>query len=71
MVAVRAEFAKRYPTGESEPHKQKDMLRKAFKRAIDDSKSRGFAFETLDDGTELIWQTGQQGGIDLMIAGHA
>jgi hypothetical protein len=74
VASVKAEFAKRYPTGESDFNKQKDTVRKAFSRAIDDSKSRGFAFETLDDGTELMWQTDIQGGIDLLIAkaeGHA
>jgi hypothetical protein len=42
--------------GESDPKKQRDAKRMARKRALEYARKNGFAFETLADETELVWQ---------------
>jgi hypothetical protein len=52
---VKAEFAKRWTTGEGDPEKRKDAARKAFERALTAARDkRDFAFETTD-ADELVW----------------
>jgi AAA domain len=52
---VRAEFTKRYPTGEADGRKREDAIRKFFKRAIGYAKT-DFSFET-QGGVEWVWLT--------------
>jgi hypothetical protein len=54
VTAVRAEFDKRYSTGESDdPKKRAEALRKAFRRALKASMEQ-FGAETQDD-VEYVW----------------
>lgn len=55
VSAVRAEFYKIYPTGETEADKRAATLRQAFHRAL--KKLHGnYAIEE-QDGTEWVWPT--------------
>jgi hypothetical protein len=50
---VRAEFDRRYATGDTDPKKRKDNQRKAFNRALD-HLSRQFP-TWVDGNTEWMW----------------
>jgi hypothetical protein len=52
---VRAEFERRYATGEADPKKRADASRKAFKRTVAELPPQQFATETRDS-RELIWK---------------
>jgi hypothetical protein len=52
---VRAEFERRYATGEADPKKRADASRKAFKRTVAELPPQQFATETRE-GRELIWK---------------
>jgi AAA domain len=52
---VRAEFERRYATGEADPKKRADASRKAFKRSMAELPPQQFATETRE-GRELIWK---------------
>jgi hypothetical protein len=54
LQAVRAQFCRRYVTGEADPKKRADTIGKAFRRALRQAAA-AFATETRDD-IELIWK---------------
>jgi hypothetical protein len=54
VLDVRAEFAKRWTTGEGDSKKKADAIRNAFKRAVEFARKDGFAFESTADD-ELVW----------------
>jgi hypothetical protein len=55
LLDVKAEFAKRYATGEADEDSRKDV-RSAFNRARKVAREKGaFGFEADGDGTELVW----------------
>jgi hypothetical protein len=55
LADVRAEFVKRYPTGETDAKKRNDTIRSAFRRGKKDAMARGFGFENTGDDVEMVW----------------
>ncbi len=55
LLDVRAEFVKRYTTGESDQKKRDAAIRSAFRHGKNYAAEKGFAFETDSDGTEWVW----------------
>jgi AAA domain/Bifunctional DNA primase/polymerase, N-terminal len=55
LDAVRAEFVKRWPTGETAAKKRNDAIRSAWRRGKADALKRGFSFESTSDGIEMVW----------------
>jgi hypothetical protein len=59
LADVRAEFVKRWATGETDPDKRSSSIRSAFSRAKKQARQKDFGFETTDDGVEWVWLLSQ------------
>jgi hypothetical protein len=56
LADVRAEFVKRYPTGETDNKTRLAAIRSAFRNGKKYAMQRGFAFDADTEGTEWVWQ---------------
>lgn len=59
LTKVRDQFRRRYATGEGEEKSRSAALRKAWERAMETLKDRGYAFEVKDEN-ELLWRVTQR-----------
>lgn len=64
LADVRAEFERRYPTGEDGNPVKPGALRAAWKRAFDNADVRGFSFETVGE-IELVWSNRSQSEMEI------
>jgi hypothetical protein len=55
LAEVRAEFVKRWVTGETDAEKRASAIRTAFSRGKRYAREKDFGFETAGDGTEWVW----------------